>query len=93
MVSQFASHTYHWVPQDETIYLIMDNVGGHGTKDAIETYVQLLKDKFNVIVEHQTPRSPEFNLLDLGFFTCLQSAVEKQHRGKRNVLATTVKAT
>ena len=24
-----------WVPQDETIYLVMDNAGGHGTEEAI----------------------------------------------------------
>ncbi len=24
-----------WVPQDKTIYLVMDNAGGHGTEEAI----------------------------------------------------------
>ena len=60
----------------------MDNVGGHGTKDAIETYVQLLKDKFNVIVEHQTPRSPEFNLLDLGFSPALNRLWRSSTEGR-----------
>jgi hypothetical protein len=58
-----------------------------------DAYVLLLKNKYNIIIKHQTPRSPEFNLLDLGFFNCLQSAVEKQHKGKRthnDVLARTV---
>ena len=92
-IGEAIREKYFWVPKDESIYLIMDNAGGHGTKDAIEKYVQLLKDEYNVIIQHQTPRSPEFNLCDLGFFNCLQSAVEKQHRGKRthnDVLAKTV---
>lgn len=29
---------YHWVQRDETIYLIMDNAGGHGSNDAMALY-------------------------------------------------------
>jgi hypothetical protein len=95
-IGQAIREAYHWVPEDEYIYLVMDNAGGHGTRDAIDAYVKLLYDKYFIIVEHQTPRSPEFNLCDLGFFNCFQSAVEKQHRGMRthvDVIAKSVETT
>ena len=57
----------------------MDNAGGHGTKAAVGEYKQLLIDRHNVHVIHQSPRSPEVNALDLGLWRSLQSSVEK-HR-------------
>ena len=60
----------------------MDNAGGHGTKDCIDEYIKLLKDKFNIIIKHQVPQSPEMNLLDLGIWNSFQSFVEKTHRGQ-----------
>ena len=65
------------------MHLIMDNAGGHGTKDAIDECVLALKNDHNVIVTHRIPRSPETNLLDLGVWFSLQSAVEKNHRHMR----------
>jgi hypothetical protein len=56
---------FHWVPQNETVYVCMDNAGGHGTNDAKLQYINLLKE-FNVEVIWQVPRSPETNMLDLG---------------------------
>ena len=29
---------YHWVPLDQYMYLVLDSVGGHGTKEAISQY-------------------------------------------------------
>ena len=29
---------YHWIPQSEPWYLVMDNVSGHGTEEAIEKH-------------------------------------------------------
>ena len=60
----------------------MDNAGGHGTKNAIETYTNQLKEEHNVVIIHQIPRSPETNILDLGVWCSLQSVVEKEHQGK-----------
>jgi hypothetical protein len=74
---------FHWVPKEMTIYLIMDNAGGHGTKDAIAQYVADIKQDHNVEIVWQVPRGPEMNLLDLGSWTSLQSWVEKSHRGRR----------
>ncbi len=45
---------FHWVPPNETVYLCMDNAGGHGTNDAKQQYINLLK-AFNVEVIWQVP--------------------------------------
>ena len=70
---------YHWVPRSQEIILIMDNAGGHGTKDCIDKYVQMLWDKHRIRVRHQVPRSPDCNLLDLGVWMSIQAYVEKVH--------------
>ena len=56
---------YHWVPEDETLYLVMDNAGGHGKKDVRAAYETELKDMNNEII-WLILRSPENNLLNLG---------------------------
>jgi hypothetical protein len=71
---------YDWLPLTEEIYLVMDNAGGHGTKDTIDQYVADLLDTHNVRVLWQEPRGPELNLLDLGVWMSLQSAVETTKR-------------
>ena len=73
---------FHWVPANETVYLCMDNAGGHGTNDAKQQYINLLK-AFNIKVIWQVPRSPETNMLDLGVWMSIQSAVMKTHYGRR----------
>jgi len=75
---------YHWVPQEDEIFLVMDNAGGHGTRDTIDKYVADLLEDHKVQVIWQEPRGPELNLLDLGAWMSLQSAVEKHFRGNRN---------
>ena len=83
-----------WVPSTQVIHLIMDNAGGHGTKDCIDEYVADLLRVHNVKVVWQIPRSPECNLLDLGIWCGLQRYVEKLHRKKTkastNALSRTV---
>ena len=66
------------------IYLIINNAGGHGTKDCIEEHIKMLKKDHNIIVKHQVPWSPETNLLDLGIWSSLQSLVEKTYLGQRS---------
>ncbi len=29
---------FHWIPPKESVYLVMDNAGGHGTQETIEEY-------------------------------------------------------
>ena len=93
-IGQKIRDAHHWVPREQEIILIMDNAGGHGTKDCIDEYVAQLKQVHNVRVLWQIPRSPECNLLDLGIWCGLQRYVEKLHRKKTkastNALSRTV---
>ena len=93
-IGSAVRRAYHWIPPEEPCYLVMDNAGGHGTRDAIIEYVNLLKDKHNVIIVHQVPCSPETNMLDLGVWCGLQAHVEKEHLHKTenrpNELARTI---
>ena len=73
---------FHWVPANEKVYVCMDNAGGHGTNDAKRQYTDILKG-FNVEVIWQVPRSPETNMLDLGVWMSIQSAVMKVHYGRK----------
>ena len=57
----------------------MDGAGGHGTAEAIEKYTKALKDAHNIVIVLQVPQSPETNVLDLGIWMSLLSAVEKAH--------------
>jgi hypothetical protein len=68
----------HWVPDDEIIYLGMDNAGGHGTFEAVEQCTRNLLENYNIEIIHQPPRSPETNPLDLGVWRSIQSLVEKK---------------
>ena len=70
---------FHWVPQTEKCWLVMDNVGGHGTKEPNEEYVRHIKDKHNITILFKIPRSLYTNVLDLGAWCGLQAAVEKRH--------------
>ena len=90
---QAIREKYELVPLEEEIYLYLDNAGGHGKKEVVETYVSNLERDHNVICVHQRPRSPESNMLDLGVWMAFQNVVEKQHVGylrDANCLATTV---
>jgi len=82
-VGQSARKKYYWVPLDKFIFMVMDNAGGHGTKETVQLYTEMLKTKYNIIIIHQVPRSPYTNLLDLGVWCSLQAAVEKEHYMKR----------
>ncbi len=67
----------NWVPENETIILVMDNTGGHGTVEATEQCTRNLLDNYNIEIKHQPPRSPETNPLDLGVWRSIQSSVKK----------------
>jgi len=74
---------FHWVPENETIYLFMDNAGGHGTNDAIQEYTNRLWADYKVQIVWQVPRSPETNMLDLGVWMSIQAAVTRVHYMRR----------
>jgi hypothetical protein len=65
-------------PQDETIYLVMDNAGGHGTEEATGEYTVCLQDDYHVEIIFQAAQSPEVNALDFGLWMSIQSWVQKQ---------------
>ncbi len=94
-VGKAIRDAYYWVSLYWPIFLYLDNAGGHGTKEAVRTYVTFLRTEYNVICVHQRPRSPETNMLDLGVWMALQSVVEKMHVRRRyhaDALAATVYA-
>ena len=74
-VGRALREQFHWVRNDKKIYLVMDNAGGHGTVDAINTYTKALL-QFNVEIIWQVLWSPETNMLDLGIWKSIQMAVE-----------------
>ena len=62
----------------------------------IEKYVNVLKNKFDIEIIFQVPRSPYTNVLDLGVWCALQARVEKERFDKRyevNALSNTVEDT
>ena len=65
-------------------WLVMDNAGGHGTKDCIIEYRSNLLTTYNIEIIFQIPRSPFTNVLDLGVWMSLQSIVERKHFLKRS---------
>ena len=52
-------------------------------KEQCAEYTATLKDEYNIQIVHQIPQSPDTNVLDLGIWMSLQSAVEKTHRLQR----------
>ncbi len=81
-VAEEMRKKFHWIPEEQKLYLVMDNAGGHGTAEAIQEYVNVLRTR-NIEVIWQIPRSPETNMLDLGVWMSIQSAVCKAHFMKR----------
>jgi hypothetical protein len=89
-VGEALRKAFYWVRQNEWIYLVMDNAGGHGTAEAWETFTNSLTTKYKVKKIRQCPRSPETNVLDLGIWLSIQAAVEKRmhlRRGDKEALA------
>ena len=55
-------------PDEDIVYLVMDNAGGHGTDDCVKEYTHILFEDYNIQIIQQVPRSPETNVLDLGIW-------------------------
>ena len=92
-VGRAMREAYHWIGENEKLYLVMDNTGGHGTDDAKTIYTNALRE-FNIEIIWQIPRSPEMNMLDLGVWMSIQAAVMRVHHMQRchhNALAKSVK--
>ena len=59
-------NNYYWVDVSITLYLVINNTGGHGTNKFVTEYKNLLATKFNVEIIYQASRSPFTNVLDIG---------------------------
>jgi hypothetical protein len=89
-VGEALRKAFYWGHQNEWIYLVMDNAGGHGTAEAWETFTNSLTTKYKVKIIQQCPQSPETNVLDLGIWLSIQAAVEKRmhlREGDKEALA------
>ena len=42
-VAQSMRQSFYWVPQEEKLFLVMDNAGGHGTSSAILQYTEIMR--------------------------------------------------
>ena len=75
-------NTYHSirVADEEIIYLVMDNEGGHETNEAILEYIEYMATRYNIVVHQQVPWPPKTNMLNLGEWMTVKSKVEKYHR-------------
>jgi len=67
---------FNYLSPTTTLYLQMDNARGHGSDEAKQQYIQILR-QHHIEVVFQPPRSLECNMLDLGFWMSMQSGVHK----------------
>ena len=51
------------VPDNELVYLVMDNAGGHGMEDAIDEYTRTLLDEHNVEIIRQLDHQRQTHLI------------------------------
>ena len=59
------------------VYVQKDNAGPHLYSDDKEIQNELDKDGIKIVLTRQPPNSPDFNVLDLGFFNSIQSLQNK----------------
>ena len=53
------------VVKKEINFLVMDKIGGNVTSEFVLEYSEYLVARYNILVHHQVPGSPETNMLDL----------------------------
>ena len=78
-VGQTIMKDFHWISANQICYLVMDNAGGHGTKEVIQQYYKNLLGRYCIEIIWQVPMSPYTNVLDLGVWMALHARVERQH--------------
>ena len=69
-----------WPRMYKTLPIVVqdDNAGCHTIRARTAFAKAAKKDGFNIIVSSQPARSPDFNILDLGFFNSIQSLQYKK---------------
>ena len=68
------------VVNEEIIYLVMDNARDNKTNESMLEYSEYMAANYNIVVQHQVPRSPETNMLDIGACMTVQYKVEIYRR-------------
>ena len=74
---------YHWVTLSTMLYLVMDNLGGHGIDACVDEYHMLLLEQYNITIIQQVLRLLYINILDNGVWAGLQFAVEREYYMRR----------
>ena len=44
-VAHEMHRAYHWTPETDKLYLVMDNAGGHGTDDSKSRYTEVMRNR------------------------------------------------
>lgn len=77
----------------DTILLQEDNAKPHTLEGDPDVALELVKDGFDMRMKRQPPNSPDFNVLDLGFFRAIQSLQHQQEQnGIDGLIAATTKS-
>ena len=59
--------------KNNTLYIQQDNAKPHVCTNDTSLDKECKKDGWNIVTRYQPPNSPDFNVLDLGFFNSIQS--------------------
>ena len=69
-------------PRDsDEIVIQMDNCSSHIDKNDLDFRRAVSNYNLNIIIKKQPPKSPDLNVLDLGYFTSIQSLHQKEKIG------------
>lgn len=59
------------------VYIQQDNAKPHASAGDTSLLEEGLKEGWNIVMTNQPPNSPDFNVLDLGFFNSIQSLTQR----------------
>ena len=69
-------------PRDcDEIVIQMDNCSSHIDNNDLDFRRAVSNYNLNIIIKKQPPKSPDLNVLDLGYFTSIQSLQQKEKIG------------
>ena len=74
---------YPHVPKTETMYLVIDNAGGHGSDANWDLMTKEMREQHNIELTRQPPNSPDLNWCDRGGWKSMASHVAKLGREMR----------
>ena len=74
---------YKHVGATETIYLIIDNAGGHGSEENWTQMIKEMREKHRIALTRQPPNSPDLNWCDRGGWRSMSNLISKLARAMR----------